>query len=162
MDLHLVADLQVVEPPARIGLGELHAAGRRGGEVALVEGDAALGEEHRPRHLGQPFPAGPLLGLPLHGVFCQKRQPAVERLQNGLIADILRGMCHERSTQREHDNPSIHHEVPLAATRRAKARGSFCFAGNRTAWRMIHLRAAAICGGVLFLRTSFNQREPTS
>ncbi|OLM12338.1 putative ABC transporter ATP-binding protein [Pseudonocardia sp. Ae505_Ps2] len=51
-DLHLVTDLQGVEPELRVLRGEPDAARRRGVGAALVEGDAAVLEEHRPRHRG--------------------------------------------------------------------------------------------------------------
>ena len=66
MDLYLVADLEVGEPGHGVLVAELHAPARRGVLATFVEGDAAVGEEHRVRHLHEVLAAGVLLGLPLH------------------------------------------------------------------------------------------------
>ena len=49
-DLDLVADLQELEPRLRVGVRQVDAACRGPGRIAGVEGDPAVGEEHRPRH----------------------------------------------------------------------------------------------------------------
>ena len=51
-DLHLVADLQVVEPGLGVDGFEVDAAPRRPVGAAAVERDPAVLEEHRPRHRG--------------------------------------------------------------------------------------------------------------
>src|SRR5215467_7029456 len=49
-DDYLGAYRQVLVVVVGAGDGQVDAAVRRGGEAAAVEGDAASGEEHRPRH----------------------------------------------------------------------------------------------------------------